>query len=109
MLRTERVAIEEHTERRTLEDTMRPAFRQTRSVLIGLSGSEVGKPRFPLFLLSFLRHFRRTLLALKGSLRRAIPRAPLTAAVRSADASCLRRKGEERKTNTKTNIVRFST
>ena len=32
MLRTERVAIEEHTERRTLEDTMRPAFRQTRAL-----------------------------------------------------------------------------
>jgi hypothetical protein len=31
MLRRERVAIEEHTERRTLEDTMRPAFRQTRA------------------------------------------------------------------------------
>jgi len=32
MLRTERVAIEEHTERRTLEDSMRPAFRQTRAL-----------------------------------------------------------------------------
>ena len=31
MLRTERVAIEAHTERRTLENTMRPAFRQTRA------------------------------------------------------------------------------
>ena len=30
MLRTERVAIEEHAERRTLENTIRPAFRQTR-------------------------------------------------------------------------------
>jgi hypothetical protein len=30
MLRAKRVAIEEHTERRILENTMRPAFRQTR-------------------------------------------------------------------------------
>ena len=32
MLRAERVAIEEHTERRILDSTMRPAFRQTRDV-----------------------------------------------------------------------------
>ena len=31
MLRTERVTIEEHTERRILEGSMRPAFRQTRA------------------------------------------------------------------------------
>ena len=31
MLRTERVAIEEHTERRILDCSMRPAFRQTRA------------------------------------------------------------------------------
>jgi len=30
MVRTERVAIEKHTERRILECPMRPAFRQTR-------------------------------------------------------------------------------
>jgi len=30
MMRTERVAIEEHTERRILESPMRPAFGQTR-------------------------------------------------------------------------------
>lgn len=32
MLRAERVAIEEHTERRILERPMRPAFRQTRAL-----------------------------------------------------------------------------
>ena len=32
MLRAERVAIEEHTDRRILECSMRPAFRQTRDV-----------------------------------------------------------------------------
>jgi len=32
MVRTERVAIEKHTERRILECPMRPAFRQTRVV-----------------------------------------------------------------------------
>ena len=31
MLTTGRVAIEEHTERRILENTMRPALRQTRA------------------------------------------------------------------------------
>jgi hypothetical protein len=31
MMRAERVAIEEHTGRRILENTMRPAFRQTRA------------------------------------------------------------------------------
>jgi hypothetical protein len=30
MERTERVAIEKHTERRILDESMRPAFRQTR-------------------------------------------------------------------------------
>jgi hypothetical protein len=32
MIRTERVAIEEQTERRILERSMRPAFRQTRAL-----------------------------------------------------------------------------
>jgi len=146
MLRTERVAIEEHTERRTLENTMRPAFRQTRAasprqlptdhdyavstreyqsdqpsqklldrlLALSLSGypgrrsANQGCRSFPFPSPSYASFAERSSPS-RVRCAAPYPRAPLTAPVRSADASCLRRKGEERKTNTKTNIVRFST
>ncbi len=142
MERAERVAIEEHTERRILECPMRQAFRVTRAfsprqlprdhdypvstreyqsdqpsqklldqpLALPLSGypgrrsANTGRRLFP-----FPSH---TSLAERSSRSRvccAAPysRAPLTAPLRSANPSCLRRKGEQRKT--KTNIVRIST
>jgi len=146
MLTTGRVAIEEHVERRILENTMRPALRQTRApsprqlptdhdyavstreyqsdqpsqkildrlLALSLAGSPVLGSANPGRRFSPFPSYAS--LAERFSLSRVrcaarYPRAPLTAPVRSANPSCPRRKGEERKTktNTNTNIVRLST
>src|SRR6516225_644752 len=146
MQRTERVAVEKHTERRILDSTMRQAPCQTRVpsprqlptdhdyavstreyqsdqpsqklldrlLALSLSGypgrrsANQGCRSFPFPSPSYASFAERSSPS-RVRCAAPYPRAPLTAPVRSADASCLRRKGEERKTNTKTNIVRFST
>jgi hypothetical protein len=143
MIRTERVAIEEHTERRILENPMRQAFRPTRVPsprqlptdhdyavstreyqsdqpsqklldryslcpyrgVIPIGGRATQVAALPLFLLTPVSQNAPRRQGLHCAAPK--PGAPLTAAVRSANPSCLRRKGEERKT--KTNIVRLST
>jgi len=104
MLRTERVAIEEHTERRILGCPMRQAFRQTRATsprqlptdhdyavptreyqsdqpsqklldwLLALSSENSSKYTTRDF--SFSRQLFRTAVAVKGSLCRAHTGAP---------------------------------